>query len=214
MPIPGWLRWMLAVAMIAVALYHLARLAADGWRRVRPPASIGIGARVGVDDPIAVDVELTHAAMGTTMTVMMLDAVAPAGVHSLALAFLVALLWFAARTVHGYATAGRGSAGISARQVIGCAAMAYMLLVLTAPSAAAGHMTGAMGGMSMAGAGSSVLTTLSSPLFRVLVAGATVGAAGWTIARMRVRAVASGPAVSLGCQLAVSATTVFMLVAM
>ena len=162
--------------------------------------------------------ELTHAAMGTTMTVMVLDAVAPAGVRSLGLVFVAALVWFAARTVHSYATNGLRSADVVAGQVIGCAAMAYMLLVLTASSTTVGHvtgaMTGAMSGMSMAGAGGSVVTALSAPVFRGLVVGATIGVAGWTIARMRVRAVAAGPVVSLGCQLAVSATTVYMLVAM
>ena len=211
MPAPGWLRWTLAVAMLAVALYHLGRLVAARWRRVDGPRQ--------VDPSLQLDVELTHAAMGSTMTVMVVDAVAPVGLRGLGLVFVAALVWFASRTVYGYAVHGPRGADVSVRQIIGCAAMAYMLLVLAAPSAVAGTMTGGMTGMSMTGtsmggAAGSAVHALSSPVFRVLVASATVGVAGWTVACMRVRSVAAGPALSLGCQLAVSATTVYMLVAM
>ena len=125
--------------------------------------------------------------------------------------------WFASRAVHSYAKKGARAADVSARQVIGCAAMAYMLLVLAASSAqsdVAGHMSGAMSAMSMSSGGSQLLTTLSSPAFRLLAVGATIGVAGWTILRLRARAADRGPALSVGCQLAVSATTVYMLVAM
>jgi hypothetical protein len=203
MPGPGWLRWTLAAAMVIVAGYHLARLAGARWWRTRRP-----------DGPIQVDVELTHAAMGSAMTVMVLNAVAPAGLRSLGLVFMASMVWFASRAVHGYATGGPRRADLPARQVIGCAAMAYMLLVLAAPAAVAGTMTGAMNGMSMSSAGNSLLTTLSSPTFRVAAVVATVVVAGWTVVRTRVRAAEAGPVLSLGCQLAVSATTVYMLAAM
>jgi hypothetical protein len=204
-PAPGWLRWTLVAAMMAVAVYHLSRLAAARWRRDR------------LGDPcIHVDVELTHAAMGSAMAVMVFGTVALAPLRGIGLVFGASTLWFASRAVYSYATGGPGSADVPARQVIGCAAMAYMLLVLAAPaqSAVAGHMTGAMSGMAMSGAGSSVWTTLASPVVRLVAVGATIGVAGWTIVRMRARAMDAGPTVSVGCQLAVSMTTVYMLVAM
>jgi hypothetical protein len=206
MPAPGWLRWTLAAAMVAVALYHLSRLGAARWRRARL-----------YDACIQVDVELTHTAMGTAMTVMTLDAVTHAALRSLGLVFVASMIWFASRAVHSYATTGPRSMGGPARQVIGSAAMAYMLLVLAAPSARSavtGTMNGAMTGMSMSGGGHPVLATLSSPFFRLVAVGATLGVAGWTLSRGRKRSVDADPTLSLGCQLAVSMTTVYMLVAM
>jgi hypothetical protein len=151
------------------------------------------------------------------MAVMVLGTLALAPLRSIGLVFAASTLWFASRVVHGYATGGPGGADVPARQVIGSAAMAYMLLVLAAPSAqsaVAGHLTGGMSGMSMSGGGNSLLTTLSSPGFRLVAVGATIGVAGWTIVRMRARSADAGPALNLGCQLAVSMTTVYMLVAM
>ena len=206
MPAPGWLRWVLVAAMVAVAVYHLSRLAAARWRRVRPR-----------DACIHVDVELTHAAMGSAMAVMVLGTLALTPLRGIGLVFVASTLWFASRAVRSYATDGPGSADIPVRQVIGSAAMAYMLLVLAAPSAhssVTGHMTGAMSGMAMSSGSGSVLATLSSPASRLVIIGATIAVAGWTILRMRARATDAGPTLSVGCQLAVSMTTVYMLVAM
>jgi hypothetical protein len=206
MPAPGWLRWTLAVAMIAVALYHLSRLAKSRWQ---PSGRHGAHTHV--------DVELTHAAMGSVMTLMVLDALSPDDLRGLGLIFLAPTLWFVSRAVYSYVMHGPRGVDVAARQMIGCAAMAYMLLVLAAPSArpgVTGTVTGAMSAMPMSGASTSALGTLSSPAFRVFVVGATVGMCGWTIARIRAPSADAGPALGLGCQLAVSVTTIYMLLAM
>jgi hypothetical protein len=160
MAAPDWWRRILAVAMVLVAMYHLSRLAA--FRRAGAPVQA---------HPVHVDVELTHAAMGSAMALMVLDALAPAHLRSLGLLFLAPTLWFATRAIRGYAVHGLHGADVAARQVIGCAAMAYMLLILAAPS---GGLAG-MGQMSMSGSGSSALGTISSPLFRVVVVAAIAG---------------------------------------
>jgi hypothetical protein len=202
MSAPGWLRWALATAMIAVALYHSSRLVASGRRAPQHEAHA------------EVDIELTHAAMGVAMTLMVLDALAPAYFLTLGWLFVVPTFWFVSRALHTYGANGLRSADVAARQVIGCTAMVYMLVVLAAPSsrpAVARTVTGAMSGMSMSGP--SALSAFVSPI-RVIVVVATVVLCGWTIARMRGRAADAGPALGLGCQLAVNVTTIYMLLAM
>jgi hypothetical protein len=78
MSAPGWLRWAFAVAMIAVALYHLARL---------------VMSRV-VRRTTAVDVELSHAAMGAVMAMMLVGTLAGPDGRLLALIFGAPTLWF------------------------------------------------------------------------------------------------------------------------
>jgi hypothetical protein len=206
MPAPAWLRWTLAAAMICVALYHSGRLANSHWRRGQRP-----------DPGAQVDVELTHAAMGSAMTLMVLDVMAPGDLRGVGLVFGALTLWFALRAVYSYVMDGPRAADLALRQVIGCAAMTYMLVALAAPSirpAVAPAVTSEMNGMSMSGVGPSVLSPLSSPVLRVIVIGATVALCGWTFARMRARCADAGPALGLGCQLAVNATTIYMLVTM
>jgi hypothetical protein len=206
MAAPTWVRWILAVAMIAVAAYHLSRLTLPKWWRNR---RYGAHARI--------DVELTHAAMGSAMTLMVLGAVAPAELRNLGLLFLAPALWFTSHAVSGLVLDGPRGADVAARQVVGCAAMSYMLVILAGSSAGpalARTVTATMSGMSMSGAGPSSLTTFSSPLARLIAVVAVLGLCAWTIARVRGRCVDAGPALGVGCQLAVNVTTIYMLVAM
>jgi Domain of unknown function (DUF5134) len=186
----SWLRWALAAAMIAVVVYHLARLAES--RLGRHPARF--------------DVELTHAAMGVVMTVMLVGSLAASDGRRLAMLFAAPLVWFIWRGMHSYVMDGPRAVGMPARQVIGCAAMVYMLIALTGASSAAT----AVSGMSMPATASPV----PSPLLAGLLAVATLGVAGWTVMRARTTGASVRPALTVGCQLAMNATTVYMLVAM
>jgi hypothetical protein len=137
-----------------------------------------------------------------------MDVLAPADLRGLGIIFVVPMLWFVARTVRSYQAGGPRSADVVAQQVIACGAMAYMLLALAGPSArpTAGN---AMVGMSMSGS-----PTASSPVLRLVVIAAIAGLCGWTIVRLRVRSMEAGPAMGVGCQLAVNATTIYMLIVM
>ncbi len=190
-----WLPWLLAAAMVGVAAYHVARLIAT---RVRHHAA-------------SMDVELTHAAMGAAMTAMLVGLVAPAADLWLALPFVAMATWFAVRGVHTYVMDGVTPRAVAAAwQVVGCAAMAYMLLAVVR-SATTTHMAG----MVMGGNGRS---DVSWPGLRLLLVGATVAWAGWTMFRVvdgrSTSAGAGRVGLSAGCQLAMNMTTVYMLVAM
>jgi hypothetical protein len=123
------------------------------------------------------------------------------------------MLWFVVRTIRNYVVSGPRSADVVARQVIACGAMAYMLLAVTGPSIGP-SMSSAMSGMSMAGSGSSAFSALSSPALRLIVIVVIVGLCAWTLARQREHSVATGPVLGVGCQLAVNATTIYMLIVM
>jgi uncharacterized protein DUF5134 len=181
----SWLRWLFAAAMIGVALFHVVRLAASRDRH----------------RPDGVDVELTHAAMGVVMTVMLIGVLAPSDSRRLALVFLAPLLWFVWRGLHSFVMHGARAVGPPVRHVVGCAAMVYMLVVLSTAGPA-------MPGMSMAAPSS------ASPLVAGSLLIATVAVAGWTLARPRVVGLPAAPALAAGCQLAMNAATVYMLVAM
>lgn len=133
----------------------------------------------------AVVVDVTHLAMGVVMATMLAGRLAAADAHLLALGFAVPTLWFAVRAVHAYVMSGPRGAVPPLGQTIGCAAMVYMLAGAERP----------MAGMVMP-AGSSVVTAL-------LVTGLAVACVP-SLAR---------PSVGAGCQLAMSATAAYMLVA-
>jgi hypothetical protein len=213
MSAPGWLRWTLAAAMIAVVCYHLARLASA---RVR-------------QRPIHHDVELGHAGMGVVMTAMLVGSLSVSLSRGLALAFVVSMLWFASRSVRNYLLAGPRGVARLLGPAVGCAAMVYMLAVLagvgrwsaTAGTSTAGMHEMSMPGMSMDGMSahghSSPLAMLASPVVAGALVLATVALAAWTVSRRPLRAEFGGNsaacALGIGCGLAVNVTTVYMLVA-
>jgi hypothetical protein len=183
----SWLRWTFAAATIAVALFHVTRLVVSGaW-----------GRRHGVD------ADLTHAAMGAVMAVMLLGGLGPSESRRLAVLFGIPLVWFAWRSMHAYVMDGPRSVGTPARHVVGCAAMVYMLLAVSSTTLAASSMPG----MSMAS------PSLSAPIATTTLLVATIGVALWTMARPRAVGVPETPALAAGCQLAMSAATAYMLMA-
>jgi hypothetical protein len=197
MSAPGWLGWALAVLTVAVAGYHLGRLAASRISRT----------------PLRPDVEVTHAAMSITMTMMLLGPLAPLAARCLALIFAVPMMWFACSGVHTYVMDGpTHRAGLVAGPAVACAIMIVMLAALAHPASAS-----TMAGRSMPDPPSGLVSV--SPELRSVLVVATVAVAGWTVARVRTaaRALGARPTVArvgTGCQLVVSATTVYMLLSM
>ncbi|MDT5182076.1 MAG: hypothetical protein QOI29_234 [Mycobacterium sp.] len=224
MSTPGWLRWTLAAAMIAVVCYHLARLASARLRQ----------------RPIHHDVELGHAGMGVVMAAMLVGSLSVSLSRGLALVFVVSMLWFASRSIRRYVLVGPRGVAPLLGPALGCAAMVYMLAVLAGvggSSATAGtSMAGipemsipemSMPGMSMPGMSmdgmsahghSSPLTLLASPVMAGALVLGTVALAAWTVSRRPLRAQFGGnsaaSALGIGCGLAVNFTTVYMLVVM
>jgi hypothetical protein len=183
----SWLRWAFAAAMIGVALFHVIRMIAPRARQ----------------RPDSMDAEITHAAMGVVMTVMLLGVLAPAEGRRLAVLFAIPLVWFVWRGLHSYVMDGPQAVGTPTRHVVGCAAMVYMLVAVSGPRAAS-----SMPGMSMAS------TSPSSPVAAGALLVATVGVALWTVARPRAVGLPAQPALAAGCQLAMNAATVYMLLAL
>ncbi|BEP13554.1 hypothetical protein acdb102_18650 [Acidothermaceae bacterium B102] len=178
----SWLRWSLAALMIAITCYHLVRVAAA--RR---------------DEA---DVDLTHAAMGVAMALMLVGALTSGASRAWALVFVAPTLWFVGRSLVGYIRLGLAAVGGPLRQTVVSAAMLVMLLVAGAPAARAGSSPMAMPSMgSSATAGGNVLVL-------ALVAGVAAVAIS-TASRLRPRTGSS--LVNPGCQLAMNVTTVYML---
>jgi Domain of unknown function (DUF5134) len=182
----SWLRWSLAALMIAITCYHLVRLAAE--RR---------------DEA---DVDLTHAAMGVAMALMLVGALTSGASRVWALAFVAPTLWFVGRSLVGYIRLGLGlglaAVGGPVRQTVVSASMLVMLLVGGAPAARAGTSPMAMPGMSGAH------VTGGNVLVLALAAGVAAVAIS-TASRLRPRTGSS--LVNPGCQLAMNVTTVYML---
>jgi hypothetical protein len=178
----SWLRWSLAALMIGITCYHLVRL-------IRVAA-----ARRG-----EADVDLTHAAMGVAMALMLVGALTSGASRVWALVFVAPTLWFVGRSLVGYVRLGLAAVGGPVRQTVVSAAMLVMLLVAGAPAARAGSAPMVMPSTSAAGGNVLVLA---------LVAGVAAVAIS-TAARLRTRTGSS--LVNPGCQLAMNVTTVYML---
>jgi hypothetical protein len=198
MSAPGWLRWALAVAMLAVAGYHLARLALVRLHR---------------------DVELGHAAMGAAMVMMLVAAPSGPWNRDLALAFAAATAWFGARSARGYVLDGPGASGLLVGPMVGSAAMAYML---AGPS----HMSSMTGISSPSAAPASTLLIVavagSAAITLRRSASGTDLRLGPAPPQLAARRAAGRPrpdpprhrVLAVGCGLAVNLTTVYMLVTM
>ncbi len=187
----AWLRWAVAVVMVATAAYHVARLST-----VRLPS------------PAArhVDVEVAHAAMAVAMTGMLVGSFSDGSAGRWwAAGFGLASVWFVGRGTYGYVMDGAGGFGPRAREAVCCAAMAYMLVA--AGSTVALTMSPAKSGMThMVAAHHGVGVALGMALLLVMVA----------VSLASVRAVvvrsACSPAAA-GCQFALNVATVYMLAA-
>ena len=178
----AWLRWSLAALMIAITCYHLVRVAA----RRRDEA----------------DVDLTQAAMGVAMSLMLVGALTTGASRAWALGFVAPTLWFVGRSLMGYIRLGLAAVGGPLRQTVVSAAMLVMLLVAGAVPARAGTPPMAVPSMG------SAATTGGSALVLALVAGVAAVAVS-TASQLRPRAGSS--LVRPGCQLAMNVTTVYML---
>jgi hypothetical protein len=192
--------------MVLTAGYHVARLVAPRLHR----------------RCLAVDLDVSHAAIGVEMAFMLVGSLTPSTSRQWAVFFVVPTLWFGWRSMTGYATAGSGAFGEPARQALACAAMLYMLLV-------AGASTPGLHGMGIPGmrmvdhpapglAGSDVghPSIATSPALGALLLVAMIGLAAHSYLRTRRAAdcccdTALAPTLTAGCQLAMNVTTVYML---
>ena len=185
MPGPTWLTRTLAAVMIAVALYHAARIVPSRLR-----------AR-----PLRYDVDLTHLGMGVVMALMLVAALSPSWSAAGALAFAVPALWFAWRSMRRYVFDGARAAATDVPHALTCAAMFYMLASGAAPRPA-------MAGMRMPVTSDS--SVIAVP-FAVLMLGVVIGNAALL---RQFAASRPAPVLAHGCQLATSSTMVYMLAAM
>lgn len=115
---PAWLADMLAVIMIATAVYCVSRIvAARRWRR-----------------PTEYDVDGVHVLMGVAMAGMLVPRLSLAGGSGWAVVFGGAAAWFGWRTIRGYRRGQRSAHHLP--HLLASAAMLYMVLVLPAAAVA------------------------------------------------------------------------------
>lgn len=209
---PGWLAWIFAAVMLAVAVYCAARLVSAWWWR----------------RPTELDADGVHAAMGVAMAGMLVTGLRtlPRGAWTAAFGGMVA--WFAWQTVRGR----RGVAASPWRcphplpHVVESAAMLYMLLVLRDPARGGAGPGPAVAGMGAPGpAGRFSVLALGLAVF-------TVGYVVWLGDRLTMptgdpaahgpvshRPVSHGPAASVlapraaaCCKIAMGVTMSYMLI--
>lgn len=190
---PAWLSEALAAVMIAVALYHAARLARLRRRSTHP------------------DIDLTHLAMGVAMALMLVATLSARSSLGWALAFAVPTVWFTWRSMQTFVFDGARALTRHLPHALVCGAMVYVLLVLSGAGAAGADST-TMPGMDMGSSGPSSATQWSFLAIPLLIVMCGVAALNATQLR---RATAAGhhiPAATNGCQLAMSTTMIYMLV--
>ncbi|MDX6230524.1 MAG: hypothetical protein QOI76_3914 [Frankiales bacterium] len=197
MPGTPWLRWSLAALMAAIAAYHLVRLVAARRR-----------ARHG-----EVDVDVTHAAMGSAMAMMLLGGLTLRSSQVWATAFCAPAVWFGLRTLLAYVRGGARAVAHPVQQAVLSAAMLCMLLAAATP-ARAGTGSTVMRGMAMSGSGAGGAGSRGL----LVVAGAVVAVALATAAGLGrqgrsgdPRSGTLAPRTTAACQLAMTATTAYML---
>jgi hypothetical protein len=209
---PTWLSRILAAVMIAVALYHGARLVVPRMR-----------SRSGQHD-----VDLTHLAMGVAMALILLAALSSTWSVSWGLAFAGATVWFTWQSMRVFVFDGVRAVGAHLPHALGCAAMIYMLLVLAGGGTGAGASAGAS-----TGTGASAMPDMVMAAASVPGAGGPSGAAlPWSILAMPLLVVMGGvaalnvaqlrhtaasrhsgaPVLAGGCRLAMTGTMIYMLV--
>lgn len=130
---PAWLDDLLAVVMVAIAVYEVGRLSV-AWATNRPSER---------------DVDVFHLAMGISMAGMLTGHLSLFAAQAWAVLFGAATVWFACRVPWSVAASTNASTSLGHRltHVVSSVAMVYMLLVMAPVSG--DHGGGAMGAMSM-----------------------------------------------------------------
>lgn len=196
---PAWLVDGLAVVMIATAVYCACHLVAS-WITQRPAER---------------DVGLMHVLMGVAMSGMLLAVFGQRWSGPWVLTFVVFAAWFGFRGLLPAAlgTVGRGPIGAHLRHVLACGAMVYMFVGFSTPVAGAATATHA----DMAGMSGTALQSPGSALVATALAAALLCCAGWNVAELvaagRSRGRSLAPRLSIGCQLVLSVTMGYLLIA-
>jgi hypothetical protein len=192
------LRWTLALAMVAVAVFHTGRLAVSASRRLPSEAAV----------------DVIQAVMGTAMTVMLVGRLDEQSARAAAVGFGAALGWFVARGVREVRAGRRAHVRHAAGHAVLLVAMVFMLATAWGVPAVTSMDGMVMDGMVMDGHpmthGGERGFGVSALVALVLIVGAA--AAGLTAPYGRVPAVA--PTATASCQVVMSIATVYMLAAM
>jgi Domain of unknown function (DUF5134) len=207
MPEPSWFTAGLVALMIATALFHLARMLGT-WRLGRAHTY---------------DIDAAHVLMGVAMVVMLVEPRAPAITAWMALGVAVPTVWFSCQAVRRYVLHGARAGCGPAQQALASAAMLYILVLAAADGTPSAALPGtAMTAMSMPASapGSATGIRVLVPLAVLVVAALVV----WKAAQVRATAKLhrpAGPACDVlaptlahCCQLAMTVTSGYMLVAM
>ncbi|GAB3377190.1 DUF5134 domain-containing protein [Amycolatopsis echigonensis] len=204
---PAWLSGIFVALMTATSLFYAGRILLARILRRRTEF----------------DVDLTHAAMGATMAVMLGGALSPGTAGILAVGAAVPTLWFAWRSVRRYVLADALAARHNAQQAVTPGAMLYMLVgIAVIGSASATHPS--MPGMAGHGQTGS-LAVDSLRLFAPMLAIPMLAVVVFTARRLRQQGTVPptatspetgvlAPALAVGCQLAMSVTTTYSLIVM
>jgi hypothetical protein len=218
---PSWLSWPLAGLMVISAMYHGVRLLTAGQR----------GRTNGYD------VDLAHLVMCAAMAAMLVMTVGATLATAWAVVLGVPTAWFIHRALNALASDGARAMIGPVQQLLMCAAMLFMLVVSgRAASAPTSMVTGGMymPGMTIEGqvshgvVGSTSLVAVTSLMFVGLLAVVAAQHARRlrAAARSRVvwplyagldgpqnpRGLLLAPGLSLGSQLAMSGTMIYMLI--
>jgi hypothetical protein len=211
MPPVDWERWFLATVMIAIAIYHLGRpVAAELWSR-----------------RVELVTDLSHAAMGSTMALMLLTPLTAQADHLWSGLFLFCSLWFIARSLRLWRTTGRAAVARPAGEALLSAAMVVMLADSSMSEAGSGvgarSPMDSMAGLTRSSTGTSdlVLAATSRPVVAVLLLALALA----TIANFRTESRSStsscsvelgrpacAPTVTAYCGVVMSAISGYMLI--
>lgn len=225
---PIWLSWLLASLMLFSALYHAGRVVAAGQRG--RGLGFGLGPTHGPNHGYHDD--LAHLVMSTAMAAMLVISFSAHIAMAWGVVIGVPLVWFILRAGRVVTSGGRSMTSGGARAVIQpmqqvpmFAAMLFMLAVVgsSAPtaSAASGVVTDGvaapamvMPGMTMGG---QVSPDLGGSTWSVAVTSLVlVGVLCLVAVRhaRQLRAAVATQRISLGCQLAMSGTMIYLLALM
>ena len=233
---PIWLSWLLASLMLFSALYHAGRVVAAGQRG--RGLGFGLGPTHGPNHGYHDD--LAHLVMSTAMAAMLVISFSAHIAMAWGVVIGVPLVWFILRAGRVVTSGGRSMTSGGARAVIQpmqqvpmFAAMLFMLVVVgssasAAPAASAasrvvtdGTATAgmAMPGMTMPGMtmGGQVSPDLGGSTWSVAVTSLVlVGVLCLVAVRhaRQLRAAVATQRISLGCQLAMSGTMIYLLALM
>ena len=228
---PIWLSWLLASLMLFSALYHAGRVVAAGQRGRGLGFGLGPthGPHHGYDD------DLAHLVMSTAMAAMLVISFSAHIAMAWGVVIGVPLVWFILRAGRVLTSRGRSMTSGAARaaiqpmqQVPMFAAMLFMLVVAgssasAAPAASAASRVvtdgTATAGMAMPGMtmGGQVSPDLGGSTWSVAVTALVlVGVLCLVAVRhaRQLRAAVATQRISLGCQLAMSGTMIYLLALM